>query len=398
MDEGSHRWRILVLLSFAELFGMSLWLTASAVSEQLAAGWNLTNDQVSSLTTAVQMGFVVGTAFAALFNLADIISSRFYFAVCALLASAANAGILAVDSYMAALSCRFLVGLFLAGVYPPAMKMIATWYRSSRGFAIGTIVGALTCGKAMPYLLSAVAPDDHVGVIVSSSIAAAFAGLLVLAFYRDGPHAFPSRKFRLALIVNVIRHRPTRLAVAGYLGHMWELYAMWVWIPKFIRASFLISGGTVRAASLAAFLAIATGAVGCLWGGWVADRIGREKLVNLCMLVSGICSIGIGFSFGGQPWIVAIMAAVWGFFVVADSAQFSTMVTEVSAPENVGTALTLQTSLGFLLTMVTIEGVDVLRSYVGWKWAFAGLAIGPFLGIAAISKLRGERPTEENAS
>lgn len=390
------RWRILLLLSVAELFGMSLWLTANAVAPQLVEQWGVSPHLATWLTTMVQIGFVCGTAVAAIFNLADIVSSRSYFAVCALIAAAANAAIVIVDSYFAGLACRFFVGFFLAGVYPPAMKMIATWFKSYRGLAIGTVVGALTCGKAAPYLIRAMAPDDHVGVIVTSSLAAVVAAIIVFGLYRDGPHAFPVRKFRINLVVDVVKHRPTRLAIAGYLGHMWELYAMWVWIPAFIATSFALRGASAVEANLAAFLSIAAGAVGCVWGGWAADRMGREKLVNICLVVSGLASLGIGLTHGGSPWLVALCAAIWGFFVVADSAQFSTLVTEVSPPDRVGTALTLQTSIGFLLTTVTIQLVDLLNGDDDqWRWAFAVLSIGPFLGIAAMSrlaKLRRETP------
>jgi MFS family permease len=386
---GPQRWQILVLLSFAELLGMSLWLVANAVSPQLAERWELTTAHATMLTTMVQIGFVVGTALAAIFNLADIVSSRAYFTTCALLASLANVAMLWFDAYVPAVVCRFMVGFFLAGVYPPAMKMIATWYQSNRGFAIGTIVGALTCGKATPYLIKALAPEQYVAVIVISSVAAAIAGLAVFALYRDGPHAFPKRRFRFGSVIDVIRHRPTRLAIAGYLGHMWELYAMWVWIPVFLAASFKIQGRSNSEASFAAFLAIATGAIGCVWGGWAADRIGREKLVNLCLVASGLSSITIGLAFGGNPWLVTILAAIWGFFVVADSAQFSTLVTEVAPADQVGTALTLQTSIGFLLTTVTIRWVESLSGSesFGWRWAFAVLSIGPVMGIFAMSML-----------
>jgi MFS family permease len=391
-NSNKTRWRILLLLSVAELFGMSLWLTASAVAPQLVAQWGIAGENADSLatwlTTIVQLGFVCGTAFAAVFNLADIVSSRTYFVVSALIAAAANAAIIVVDTYVAGLVCRFLVGFFLAGVYPPAMKMIATWFKTARGFAIGTIVGALTCGKATPYLIRAFATESYISVITISSLAAIAAGILVFTFYRDGPHAFPARKFRIDLVLDVLKHRPTRLAIAGYLGHMWELYAMWVWIPAFIASSFATSGASAWEANLAAFLAIATGAIGCVWGGWTADRIGRERLVNVCLAISGLTSLGIGLAYGSSPWIVAVCAGVWGFFVVADSAQFSTLVTEVSPPDRVGTALTLQTSIGFLLTTVTIQWVGFLKGPDDqWQWAFAILSIGPFLGIAAMSKL-----------
>ena len=257
-----------------------------------------------------------------------------------------------------------------------------------RPVAIGTIVGALTCGKATPYLIRAFAPESYISVITISSLAAIAAGILVFTFYRDGPHTFPARKFRIDLVLDVLKHRPTRLAIAGYLGHMWELYAMWVWIPAFIASSFATSGASAWEANLAAFLAIATGAIGCVWGGWTADRIGRERLVNVCLAISGLTSLGIGLAYGSSPWIVAVCAGVWGFFVVADSAQFSTLVTEVSPSDRVGTALTLQTSIGFLLTTVTIEWVGFLKGPDDqWQWAFAILSIGPFLGIAAMSKL-----------
>lgn len=391
------RWRMLALLSVAELLGMSLWFTASAVSPQLARAWELTPFQAGWLTAIVQLGFVVGTAGAALLNLADVIPSRYYFATSALLAALANAAIVLVSGFTAALILRFATGVFLAGVYPPAMKMIATWFQTARGLAIGTIVGALTVGKATPYLVRAVEGADVQAVILVASAGAAIAGTLVLVAYRDGPYAFGRKPFSWTLVGAVVREREWRLATGGYLGHMWELYSFWTWIAVFLAASVAAraaSGAEVvfpRMIDALAFASIAIGGLGCLWGGWLADRIGQERLVIRAMAVSGACALVIGLFFGSNLWLVVTLAWIWGFFVIADSAQFSTLVTRSVPAHAVGTALTLQTSLGFLLTMITIQIVPAIAAAIGWRWAFVVLAVGPGVGILAIRRLLMER-------
>ncbi len=387
------RWRVLALLALAELLGMSLWFAANAVAPQLATRWSLSPGETGWLTGIVQLGFVAGTATAAVLNLADLIPARRYFAVAALLGAVANATLVWAPDLPAALVSRFLVGFFLAGVYPPAMKMVATWFRTRRGLAIGTLVGALAIGKGTPYLVHAAkgATLDH--VILTASAAAGVAALLVGIVYRDGPYPFARRPFDWQLVATVVRHRETRLAIGGYLGHMWELYAMWIWLPAFVAASFAARAAAGHGApapgtaDLVAFAGIAAGGLGCVWGGWAAGRMGYARVVTLSMAVSGACAATIGLAFGAPAWLLVPLVLVWGWFVVADSAQFSAMVADAAPSHAVGTALTLQTSLGFLLTLATIQLVPVMVAWLGWPWAFPLLALGPAAGIAAIARL-----------
>ncbi len=381
---------MLVLLATAELLGMSLWLAAGAVAPQLATQWTLSSSQAAWLTTSVQLGFVAGTAIAALLNLADVVPSRVYFALAAVAGSAANAALLLAPNYGWALAVRFLTGMCLAGVYPPAMKMIATWFERGRGMAIGTIVGALTVGKATPYLVHAIPGAGVTPVILSASIAAIIAAALVFAGYRDGPFPFARRPFSWSLVGAVLRERDYCRVLGGYAGHMLELYAYWVWIPVFLAASAEAMGPhriSPSVVSLLAFVVIAVGAVGCIYGGVIADRIGYARLTVIAMAVSGSCALLTPLVFGRSLALLVPLVLLWGITVVADSAQFSTLITKVSAPHTVGTALTLQTSIGFLLTTISIQLVPPVVGLVGWKYAFPMLALGPLLGIAAMRRL-----------
>ena len=381
---------------------MSLWFAASAVSPQLSALWNLDSTQAGWLTTIVQLGFVTGTAVTAALNLADILPSRLLFASAALAGAIANTAVLAAGGFQSALVLRFLTGVFLAGVYPPAMKMIATWFKAQRGLAIGTVVGALTIGKATPYLVHAIPGAGVRPVVLTASVGAVIAALLVGFGYREGPYPFAARPFSWSLVADVVRVREWRLATGGYLGHMFELYAFWTWIPAFLAASAAAIVAESRPGneivSLIAFGTIAVGGAGCVWGGLTADRIGRERLVTIALAASGTCCILVGFLFGASMWVLAPLALVWGFFVVADSAQFSALVTESVPPHAVGTALTIQTSIGFLLTMLPMQIVPALARQNGWRWSFAILSLGPLAGIWAVRRLLRSRAPARSAT
>jgi MFS family permease len=392
MDRASARWRALGLLSLAELLALSLWFSASAVLPALSREWALGDGGRAGLTIAVQAGFIVGTLAAALTNLPDVLPARALMMWGALAGAIANAVLaLWVEHLAPALVLRFLTGVCLAGTYPPAMKIAATWFREGRGLAIGLLVAALTVGSAAPHLIRGFTDLPWRHTLLAASLLAGL-GALAVTLVTEGPHRFPPARFDLRMATAVLRERGPRLACLGYFGHMWELYAMWAWLATFLAASLEVRGGGSYAglnASAATFACVGlAGGLGAWAGGVLADRWGRTTLTMAAMTVSGLCAVLIGLTFGGPPLLTLLVAVVWGVTVIADSAQFSTAVTELAPAAYVGTALTSQTCLGFALTMVSIWLIPPVVAWAGWRWAFAMLAVGPALGVVAMARLR----------
>jgi MFS family permease len=379
----SGRTRALALLAAALVLAMTTWFSASAVVPQLRDEWSLGDSAAAWLTIAVQLGFVTGALVSSVLNVADVIQPRIVILVGACGAALANALLGAVSGAGAAIPLRFLTGFFLAGVYPPALKLMATWFRRGRGTALGILVGALTLGSAVPHLVNGLGGLDWHTVVYATSALTLAGGILALAV-PDGPYPFPQATFDPHQARRVFANRGVRLASLGYFGHMWELYAMWAWFVVFYSTA--VDDGA--AAAYATFAVIAAGALGCWVGGILGDRIGRPETTALALAVSGACALLIGLFLNAPAWAVLAVGLLWGFTVVADSAQFSTLVTEHADQAYVGTALTMQLAVGFTLTVATIWLMPVFADAVGWRWAFAFLAPGPALGVVAMLRLR----------
>ena len=381
--------RALAAIAGSQLLVLTLWFSASAVAPQLEDLWNLSTGQTAGLTLAVQIGFVLGALGSAITGLADVVPSRKLFTTAAVLGAATNAALVLLDSssYGLAFGLRLLTGITLAAVYPSGLKAMAGWFRQGRGMALGVLVGALSVGSAAPHLVRGFGVE-WTGVVLSASLLALAGALVMARWVEDGPFETSPQAFSLALVGVAVRDRGVRLSTYGYLGHMWELYAMWTWTAAFLTASALDGGQSADWVPTATFAVIAIGGVGSWLAGRWADRFGRTRIAGGAMAISGTCALVTPLIFGLSPIVVVPLFLIWGATVIADSAQFSTMVTETARADVRGTALTLQTALGFLLTLVTIRGIPLIADAATWRWAFPVLALGPALGVVAMVRLR----------
>lgn len=377
----------LALIAGVQILAMATWFSASAVVPALREAWTITDAQAIWLTASVQLGFVCGAVASAALNLPDRFPPQRVMACSAAAAGAATAVIPVLgDSFIAVIALRLATGFFLAGVYPVGMQLMASWFApASRGLAIGVLIGALTLGSALPHLLTGLEALPWQGVLLSAAALAGIAALTALLCIRRGPQlGRRSGGHRPRYALEMFRERGPLLANLGYFGHMWELYALWTWLP-----AFLLAGHPTSPVGLISFLTIgAAGVVGCLLGGWASGRFGRARAAGVAMVVSGACCLVSPLLFVVSWPLVLVILAVWGAAVIADSGVFSTALSEAVDHRFAGTALTAQTALGFLLTLVTINLVPVVAGVVGWRFAFMVLAIGPLLGAVAMHSFR----------
>jgi len=378
--------RSLTLIVACQVGAMSLWFSASAAVPPMIASGELSAARGAWMTGAVQLGFVCGTLTSATLGLADRLDPRRIFFLSALGAAAANALLLVTGfSGPAPLLLRFLTGAMLAGVYPIGLKLAASWSRTNLGLLMGSLVGALTLGSALPSLFNWAGGVPWSAAVGGSTLASLLAACGVL-YVSVGPNVRPASSFSPRDAWAQLARPPVRLVNIGYLGHMWELYAMWAWIGSFML--WVLQGAgwqqPQRWAALLTFLVIGSGAVGSVVAGLIADRVGRARVTMAAMATSGACAAIIGPASGLGPGVATAVAMVWGISVIADSAQFSAALTEVTDPRLVGTMLTLQTCFGFLLTFVSIQLVSLLVGFVGWEHVFLFLTIGPLVGVAAM--------------
>ncbi len=380
---------ILPVIILSQFAGTSLWFAGNAVIGDLQLEWGLSPASLSYITSSVQLGFIAGTLFFAFFLISDRFSPRLVFFICSMLGAAANLGVFLVsDGLTPLLIFRFITGFFLAGIYPVGMKIAAGWYKHGLGAAMGYLVGALVLGTAFPHLLKSLEHNyEWESVVISVSVISIIGGLLMLIFVPNGPYLSKGTKFNPRAIQTIFKSKSLRQAAFGYFGHMWELYTMWTFVPLLL-AYYAKDRIDAMNIPLWSFWIIAAGGVGCALGGIISKRTGSKPVAFYQLLASGICCLLSPLIFTAPLGIFLVFLLFWGVVIAGDSPQFSALVA-ISAPkEYVGSALTIVTSIGFLITVFSIQFINSLVGTIDVKYLMLFLLPGPVFGL--ISLLNGK--------
>ena len=378
--------RILPVIVFSQFAGTSLWFAGNAVLPELQASLQLQEGALSLLTSAVQFGFILGTLCFAFLALADRVSPRLLFLLCALLGAAANALVLfSATSVAGVLLLRGITGFLLAGIYPVGMKIAASWYSGKLGKAIGYLVGALVLGTAFPHLLRGLGASLRwQSMLLGVSALAALGGLLMYLLVPDGPYHSKGARFNIGNMLHVFKAKEFRAAAFGYFGHMWEVYTLWAFVPYILAYAFPhLPQGQL---SLYSFWVIAAGAVGCVVGGYLSERWGSARVAFVQLLLSGVCCV-LSVWVLPLPHLLLPLLLLWGVVVAGDSPQFSALTARTAPPQLVGTALTVVTSIGFAITIGSIQLTGYLLTFVPPYLVFVPLAAGPVAGLLAMRPL-----------
>ncbi len=374
---------ILPVIVFSQFCCTSVWFASNGVMVQLLEQNNLTQSALGHLTSAVQLGFITGTLIFAFFTIADRMSPAKVFVISACFASVFNLAITWEDQSLSTLLLyRFLTGFFLAGIYPVGMKIASDYYQRGLGKSLGYLVGALVLGTASPHLArNLVGELQWELVIYSTSAVSILGGFVLFIFVPNGPFRKAGQKLDLSAVFRIFRNRDLRAAALGYFGHMWELYAFWAFIPVMVTYYNNIHDTSGFNIPLIAFLVIASGGVSCIIGGHLSQRFGPKVVAATALSLSGLCCLlsPLGFLLNGPLFICFLI--FWGLMVTADSPLFSTLVAGSAQPELRGTALTIVNCIGFTITIIGIQVINLLQAYSSQSTLYMLLAVGPILGL-----------------
>lgn len=374
--------RILAIIVFAQFCCTSLWFAGNGVLVQLTQAFQLPTAALGHLTAAVQLGFIIGTLVFAILTIADRFSPSKVFFTCALLGASINVGMLWQGNTMGSLVIiRFFTGFFLAGIYPVGMKIAADYFDKGLGKSLGYLVGALVLGTAFPHFVNTFSTElVWQWVVVITSGIAVLGGFSLLVFVPNGPYRTAALKLDVTAIAQIFKNRNFRSAAFGYFGHMWELYAFWAFIP-FILEAYANAQAVAINIPFWSFLLIAIGSIGCVVGGYVSQYIGSKKVATTALLMSGICCLVSPILFFTTPIIFLSFLLLWGLVVIADSPMFSTLVAQNTQPATKGTALTVVNSIGFAVTIVSIQVVSYFSENIGPQYLLLVLVMGPLFGL-----------------